>query len=240
MNRIFFALSLVGILVIAAVAYNVNYRTSDALRETARLRAEIARTREDVQVLEVEWAWLNAPDRLARLVAARQADLQLGPLVPERFGEAAQVPFPPAPEQDPLEAALAAALNSAKRSILGQEQQRVVEMETPGGVSGSRMANGAVNPGTNSGANQGASPLPRREAATFTGGAGLLPLLEDTPSRRLTIALGRPAAATLPTAMGGAADAQSSTPPYGIFLPDLRTSAEEALGQGAVTPSAAS
>ncbi|MEO0822835.1 MAG: cell division protein FtsL [Pseudomonadota bacterium] len=116
MNRTAFGLSILAILGIAAWAYGVNYRTANALREVSRLRAEIATTREEVQVLRVEWAYLNAPDRLARLVAAHGRELGLEPLAPEQFKRASEVPFPPHEGADPLEAALMA----AAASILGQ------------------------------------------------------------------------------------------------------------------------
>ncbi|MEL6766807.1 MAG: hypothetical protein AAFP17_06475 [Pseudomonadota bacterium] len=120
MSRLGFALSVLAIVAVAAWAYNVNYRTGEALARVETLRSEIARTREDVQVLRVEWAWLNTPERLARLVAVHQDKLALGPMVPERFGDAQQVPFPPPPDHDPLESALMAALSGAERSILAQ------------------------------------------------------------------------------------------------------------------------
>ncbi|MEM7498369.1 MAG: hypothetical protein AAF371_10310 [Pseudomonadota bacterium] len=120
MSRLGFALSVLVILCVAAWAYNVNYRTGEALARVEALRGEIARTREDVQVLRVEWAWLNAPDRLARLVTEHGEVLALGPMAPERFGDAAQVPFPPPEDHDPLESALLAALSGAEQSILAQ------------------------------------------------------------------------------------------------------------------------
>ncbi|MEM8760498.1 MAG: hypothetical protein AAGE83_09290 [Pseudomonadota bacterium] len=120
MSRIGFALSIIAIVAIAAWAYNVNYRTGEALARVEDLRVDIARTREDVQVLRVEWAWLNTPERLSRLVAEHRAALALEPMVPGRFGDAQQVPFPPPADYDPLEAALMAALSGAEQSILAQ------------------------------------------------------------------------------------------------------------------------
>ncbi|MEM7497094.1 MAG: hypothetical protein AAF371_03775 [Pseudomonadota bacterium] len=124
MSRTGFALSVLAILVVAAWAYNVNYRTGEALDRVEALRDEIARTREDVQVLRVEWAWLNSPKRLAKLVGEHQAALGLEPMAPERFGETAQVPFQPPAGHDALEAALEAALFGAERSIIAQEVER--------------------------------------------------------------------------------------------------------------------
>lgn len=87
-------LTLSGI-AIAGWAYGVNYDTRAALDRLSVLRAEIAEQREALQVLRVEWAYLNAPDRLARLVAAHNGVLGLVPLVPEGLGYVAAIPYPP-------------------------------------------------------------------------------------------------------------------------------------------------
>jgi hypothetical protein len=122
MNRIVFGLSILGIVAIAAWAYGVNYQTGTALREVERLRSEIATVREDIQVLRVEWAYLNAPDRLGRLVAEHHAALGLEPIRPERFGRVQAVPFPPEEEVDPLAAALAAAASSILAQHAGLQE----------------------------------------------------------------------------------------------------------------------
>jgi hypothetical protein len=59
------------------------------------LRSQIAAEREAVEVLRVEWAYLNAPDRLARLVAQYNDLLGLEPMGPQHFDEVAAIPFPP-------------------------------------------------------------------------------------------------------------------------------------------------
>ena len=82
----------------AGWAYHVNYKTITAIDRVKDLRADIAKEREVLQVLRVEWAYLNAPERLAGLVAAHQDELKLVPLVPEALGEVAEVPFPKARE----------------------------------------------------------------------------------------------------------------------------------------------
>jgi hypothetical protein len=46
-------------------------------------------------VLKAEWAYLNRPDRLRALVDAHAETLDLVPLAPEHFGEAAMVAYPP-------------------------------------------------------------------------------------------------------------------------------------------------
>jgi hypothetical protein len=97
------ALLALSIIAVAGWTYNVNYDTRTALDRLSVLRAEIAGQREALQVLRVEWAYLNAPDRLAGLVASHNEILGLMPLVPENLGIAAAIPYPPreAPEAAP-------------------------------------------------------------------------------------------------------------------------------------------
>jgi hypothetical protein len=95
MNRFGFALSMFAVVATAAWAYHVNYRTKTVLGQVDRLRSQIAAEREGVEVLRVEWAYLNAPDRLARLVALHNDRLGLEPMGPQHFDEVAAIPFPP-------------------------------------------------------------------------------------------------------------------------------------------------
>ena len=88
-------LILAGLIVATAGwAYHVNYKTITALDEVKRLRADIAQEHEVLQVLKIEWAYLNAPERLTRLVGQHQEALNLVPLFPESLGEVAEIPFP--------------------------------------------------------------------------------------------------------------------------------------------------
>jgi hypothetical protein len=80
--------------VLATWAYRVNYATQEALDRLADLRARVASEREAIAVLEAEWAYLNRPDRLRALVD-RHPELGLVPLVPENFGAAAMIAYPP-------------------------------------------------------------------------------------------------------------------------------------------------
>ena len=82
------------IIAIAGWAYNVNYNTMTALDRVSDLRRQIADEREALQVLRVEWAYLNAPERLSRLVEQFQPQLGLVPLTPDALKHAALVPFP--------------------------------------------------------------------------------------------------------------------------------------------------
>ncbi len=93
MTRLGFALSMIAVVATAAWAYHVNYRTKTTLGQVDRLRSQIAAEREAVEVLRVDWAYLNAPDRIARLVAQHNDLLGLEPMGPQHFDEVAAVPF---------------------------------------------------------------------------------------------------------------------------------------------------
>lgn len=97
MRLLLYFSAIVLVAVCATWAYRVNYATQEALNRVAGLRAEIAREREALVVLRAEWAYLNRPDRLRTLVDAHAGALGLVTLVPEQFGEAAMVAFPPEP-----------------------------------------------------------------------------------------------------------------------------------------------
>lgn len=116
MNRNGIIVLALGIIAMAAWAYNINYHTKQVLERIDTLRAEIADERERAQVLHVEWAYLNAPDRLARLAARHNDVLGLGPIAPEQLRDGTAVPFAPreAPApvdvpSDPVEVPVAAA-----------------------------------------------------------------------------------------------------------------------------------
>ncbi len=104
MTRLGFALSMIAVVATATWAYHVNYRTKTTLGRVDRLRGQIAAEREAVEVLRVEWAYLNAPERLTRLVARHNDLLGLEPMEPRHFDEVAAIPFrprAPAPAADP-------------------------------------------------------------------------------------------------------------------------------------------
>ena len=95
MKRFGFALTMAAVVAAATWAYGVNYRTKQVLARLDRLHAEIASEREAVEVLRVEWAYLNRPERLRRLVALVNDRLGLAPISPAGFAEIAELPFPP-------------------------------------------------------------------------------------------------------------------------------------------------
>ena len=92
-----FATTITAILVIALGywAYHQSIQTQMADRDVERLQRAIGVQSERLSVLNAEWAYFNRPDRLRELAAINFERLELMPLMPEQFGDAAQIPFPP-------------------------------------------------------------------------------------------------------------------------------------------------
>jgi hypothetical protein len=98
MNRLGFTVAILAVVASAAWAYHINYRTKTALGRVEKLRGQIAAEREAAEVLRVEWAYLNAPERLARLVELNNDRLGLEPIAPRQFDDVSAIPFPPRAE----------------------------------------------------------------------------------------------------------------------------------------------
>jgi hypothetical protein len=93
--KIFLNVLLVGLVVaVATWAYRVNYATHDAIDRVEALERAIADERDAINVLQIEWAYLNRPERLAALVGQYSDQLGLMPMDPGHFGEVAMISFP--------------------------------------------------------------------------------------------------------------------------------------------------
>ncbi len=97
MKTLLFLVSALGVMGLAFWAYQENYQTQAALKESAKLKREIGELRATLAMLDAEWAYLNRPERLAELAEINFDSLGLLPLMPEQFGSVEQVAFPPPP-----------------------------------------------------------------------------------------------------------------------------------------------
>lgn len=94
MRSVLFVASAMIVMGLAFWAYNQNYRTHEAIKETERLQREIGEMRESLGVLRAEWAYLNRPDRLRDLAELNYERLGLLPLRPDQFGDIGKVSYP--------------------------------------------------------------------------------------------------------------------------------------------------
>ncbi|MEM7546564.1 MAG: cell division protein FtsL [Pseudomonadota bacterium] len=95
MRWAFYIVGLCLVVASAAWSYRVTYHTQTALDQVALLRSDIRREREAISVLKAEWAWLNRPARLERLVRDHGASLDLAALAPDQFAEISEIAMPP-------------------------------------------------------------------------------------------------------------------------------------------------
>lgn len=87
-----------GLVIAAAVwAYQENDATRASYSRLKTLEKSISDERERIAVLEVEWAYLNRPQRLRSLARLISDDLWLFPIADTRFGDIEQLSFRPPP-----------------------------------------------------------------------------------------------------------------------------------------------
>ncbi len=101
MRSLLYVMALGMVAAVAVWAYRVNYDTLNALDRVSDLQSQIAREREAIAILRAEWAYLNAPERLARLSLMHEGELGLAPMGPDHFAETQMVAFPPPPPLPP-------------------------------------------------------------------------------------------------------------------------------------------
>ncbi len=97
MRGVIYLFSIFMVVVAAYWSYSVTYKTQDKLEVAEKLRREIGRERQAIAVLQADWAYLNAPERLEKLVADNSSRLGLKPMIPERFAELYEID-PPQPD----------------------------------------------------------------------------------------------------------------------------------------------
>ncbi|MEH7827189.1 cell division protein FtsL [Gemmobacter denitrificans] len=105
MKALAYLLTALAVIGLGFWAYKENYATQQALKDVARLNAEIADLREALSIQRAEWAYLNRPDRLRELATINFDRLGLLPLEPAQFGQVSHVAYPPPdlPDLGPLQ-----------------------------------------------------------------------------------------------------------------------------------------
>ncbi|MCV9961029.1 hypothetical protein OIU34_03870 [Pararhizobium sp. BT-229] len=91
----------------ATVTYTIKHRAENKLEDVRKLEAEIKLEEDTIDLLRADWALLNQPNRLERLVTVYQQDLQLGQTASTQIARPEELPMLKAdlpPPDDVLEA----------------------------------------------------------------------------------------------------------------------------------------
>ena len=78
-------ISLIGTFVLGSWAYKINYETRAAKQRVKALEKSIQISHQEIKILHAEWAHLNTPQRLRKLVEYYFKELRLGPINPDDF-----------------------------------------------------------------------------------------------------------------------------------------------------------
>ena len=87
-----------AVFVTAVWAYRENIRTRADIKRLDTLKREISLETNRLALLRAEWAYLNRPDRLEKLVAMIGGDTALTPMADTRFGVIRQIELKPSGE----------------------------------------------------------------------------------------------------------------------------------------------
>ncbi len=97
MKGLAYILAALGVIGLAFWAYQENYATQRALKDTRKLQRDIGAAQIRLGILKAEWAYLNRPSRLLELTEINFDRLGLLPLRPNQFGRVDEVSYPPDP-----------------------------------------------------------------------------------------------------------------------------------------------
>ena len=80
-----FATLIVSTFALGLWAYKINYDSRAAYQRVKKLEKSIISANKEVKILEAEWAHLNSPNRLRKLVEYYFFELRLTPINPDDF-----------------------------------------------------------------------------------------------------------------------------------------------------------
>ena len=89
----------------AVWTYSIKHEAEAAADRVSALRAAIEAEEERIMFLRADWGFLNAPERLERLVERHAEDLKLAPLETSQMVTPADLPPPRLPPEDDTETA---------------------------------------------------------------------------------------------------------------------------------------
>ncbi|GGE85889.1 hypothetical protein GCM10007285_11870 [Stappia taiwanensis] len=95
MGRYMNLLLVIGVLIAAAMVYDMKHDAERSAERVAELQRQIEEERERLQLLRAEWSLLNDPSRLQTLVERYNDRLQLVPLEVDQITPIENVPARP-------------------------------------------------------------------------------------------------------------------------------------------------
>lgn len=93
MMRLLHMVAICGLIASAAYAYSIKYDTLYYAEEIVKVRAKLTKERDAIAVAKAEWALLERPDRLQRMV---DQHLDLQPMSINQLARLADLPVRPA------------------------------------------------------------------------------------------------------------------------------------------------
>jgi hypothetical protein len=110
-------LLLLAVMAGAGWTFKVKADAEAARQEVARIEERIRAEREALDILKADWSLLTSPARLEKLVERYKEELALEQALPDRFGEAQDIPHPwELPAADPQQPAQSQADAGAENS----------------------------------------------------------------------------------------------------------------------------
>jgi len=85
MRLIIYSFSLISVMFLAYLANLESVKTKATMHSAELLRTEVGELKEELNVLNAEWAYLNRPDRLIDLVKWNYKELKLMPISAKNF-----------------------------------------------------------------------------------------------------------------------------------------------------------
>ena len=93
MRFLIFATLIVTTFTLGSWAYKINYESRAANQRVKELEKSILSAKKEEKILNAEWAHLNSPDRLRKLVEYYFLELRLNPINPDDFISFSEIYF---------------------------------------------------------------------------------------------------------------------------------------------------